>query len=92
MKQIKGYTIAASGSPATIPALPVKAFAADAFGMTMTAYVEVTLDDSGDVTDTDTVLVQAVSPEQGISADWTWLAATGDGKRHLYQVEESGSA
>lgn len=92
MKQIKGYPIPASGSPVQIPDAPVCALAADAMGFNATAYLEVELDDSGQPVIGTPVLVQVIPAGQGVTDAWAWLAATYDGRRHLYKVTDADTA
>lgn len=92
MKQVKAYAIPASGSPVQIPDVPVRALVVEGLGFTATAYVEVDLDDRGQPVTPTMILAQTVAAEQGIADDWTWLAATADGKRHLYKVTDADPA
>lgn len=92
MKQIKGYAIPASGSPVQIPDAPVRALSADGLGFTTTAYLEIELDDAGQPNTPTMILAQVIAAAFGISDDWTWLASTADGKRHLYKVTDADAA
>lgn len=92
MKQIKGYDIPLTGAPLQIPDAPVRAVVTPSLGLTATAYLEVDLDAGGQPVDGAVVLVQVLPVEQGISDASTWLAATADGRLHLFKVADAGNA